>query len=378
MKIVIAPDSFKESLTAMQVANAIEKGFKTIFPHAEYCKVPMADGGEGTVQAMIDATNGKKVTLKVSGPLGEPVEAFYGILADNKTAVIEMAAASGLHHVPRSKRNPLTTSSYGTGELIKDALNRGMKHIIIGLGGSATNDAGAGMLTALGIKLLNAQGQPIPSGGAGLSELVQVDMSQCAPKLAQCKIDVACDVDNPLCGPLGASAIFGPQKGATTEMINELDNALNHFAQVSSSLFPSKQFHTVKGSGAAGGMGFGLLTYLNATLTPGITLVTQTVGLAKHCQDADLVITGEGRIDGQTIFGKTPMGVLQVAQQYNVPTIGIAGSLGDNANAILTKGMQAIFAIIPGVAPLEVVLEEAETNLINTSQNIAATLNMSL
>tara|TARA_R110000851_G_scaffold226470_1_gene379175 strand:- start:4825 stop:5994 length:1170 start_codon:yes stop_codon:yes gene_type:complete len=385
MKIVIAPDSFKESLSALEVANAIEQGFKLIFPDAQYCKVPMADGGEGTVQAMVDATQGQIINLTVTGPLGSPVNAFYGVLGQlnetgNQTAIIEMAAASGLHHVPLTQRNPLLTTSFGTGELIADALNRGIRHIILGLGGSATNDAGAGMMQALGVKLSDIAMTPLPFGGAALTTLHHVDVQSLHPAIKDCVIEVACDVDNPLCGPRGASAIFGPQKGATTEMIEQLDQALSHFAhtitqQLSQSIDAHCRLHP--GAGAAGGMGFGVMTILNATLKPGVDIVTKSVKLAQYCHNADLVITGEGRIDGQTVFGKTPMGVLNIAKQQNVPVIGISGCLGPNADAILAQGMHAIFPIIPALQPLEQVLSEAQVNLTNTARNIAAILSLS-
>lgn len=386
MKIVIAPDSFKESLSALEVANAIEDGFKQVFPDAQYCKVPMADGGEGTVQAMVDATQGQIINLTVTGPLGLPVDAFYGVLGQldedgKQTAVIEMAAASGLHLVPVNQRNPLLTTSFGTGELIADALNRGIRHIILGLGGSATNDAGAGMMQALGVTLSNMANEPLPFGGAALAALHHIDVQSCHPAIKECVIEVACDVDNPLCGPRGASAIFGPQKGATTEMIEQLDHALGHFAHmVNQQLYQSVDTHCQlhPGAGAAGGMGFGVMTILNASLKPGVDIVTNSVKLAEYCHNADLVITGEGRIDGQTVFGKTPMGVLHVAKQLNIPVIGISGCLGPNADAILAEGMHAIFAIIPALQPLEQVLSEAQVNLTNTARNIAAMLSLSL
>lgn len=386
MKIVIAPDSFKESLSALEVANAIEQGFKQVFPNIEYCKVPMADGGEGTVQAMVDATGGQIVECQVTGPLGEPVEAFYGILGQTdansrRTAVIEMAAASGLHLVSTTQRNPLLTTSYGVGELIADALNNGIKHIILGLGGSATNDAGAGMIQALGAKLTDVNGHNIALGGAALATLHNIDLELLHPYISECIIEVACDVDNPLCGPRGASAIFGPQKGATHLMVEQLDQALAHFANVinrQASPHIKLGCEHQAGAGAAGGMGFGVMALLAATLKPGVDIVTETVQLAQHCQDADLVITGEGRLDAQTVFGKTPMGVLNVAKRYNVPVIGIAGCLGDGAEAILQQGMKAIFPIIPSLQPLEQVLTEAQTNLTHTAQNIAAVWSLSL
>ncbi|MBQ4888351.1 glycerate kinase [Shewanella sp. UCD-FRSSP16_17] len=394
MKIVIAPDSFKESLSALGVANAIEEGFKRIFPDAEYCKVPMADGGEGTVQAMVDATNGQLVTLQVTGPDGQPVSAHYGILgAENSvegsdnlapqklTAVIEMAEASGLHHIKRDHRNPMLTTSYGTGELIRDALDRGIRHIILGLGGSATNDGGAGMAQALGFTLLTSQGNAITYGAAGLTQLASINTDEVHPLLSNCQIDVACDVDNPLCGPNGASAIFGPQKGATPQMVTELDNALRHFASIvnnTSQLSLVNDIDLFPGAGAAGGMGFGVMALLDAKLQPGVDIVVQAVKLAEKMDKANLVITGEGRMDSQTLSGKTPMGVMQQAIKQDIPVIGIAGCLGQGAEDILAQGMTAIFPIIPSLSPLDDILANAHNNLVNTAQNIAASLKLSI
>lgn len=397
MKIVIAPDSFKESLSALEVANAIEQGLRQVIPDCDIVKIPVADGGEGTVQSMVDATGGSIVSLEVMGPLGHRVQAHYGILgnlsnsdsnndSDSRSndgsatvpntgaiAVIEMASASGLHHVPREQRNPLMTTSYGTGELICDALNRGIKHIILGLGGSATNDGGAGMAQALDILLLDSQGKTLPSGGAALANLAQIDVSNAHPLLRECSFEVACDVDNPLCGERGASAIFGPQKGATPSMVKQLDLALAHYADViARNGMTDHREHA--GAGAAGGMGLGVMAFLNAELKPGVEIVMKTVGLADKIRGADLVITGEGRIDGQTVFGKTPMGVLKQAQLQGIPTIGIAGCLGDNADAILDHGMAAIFPIIPHLSPLDDVLANAKLNLCNTARNIGAVL----
>lgn len=380
MKIVIAPDSFKESLTALEVANAIEVGFRQVLPTAQYIKVPMADGGEGTVQSMVDATQGDLINLEVTGPLGDKVTAQYGILGAvegqlSSTAVIEMASASGLHLVPRDQRDPRYTTSFGTGELIKDALDRGIKHIILGLGGSATNDAGVGLAQALGIQFQSENGTELSFGGISLAQLSYVDLSQAHPLLADCRFDVACDVDNPLCGERGASAIFGPQKGATPEMVTLLDKTLAHFADV---LVQNgfDDYRLDSGVGAAGGMGLGAKVFLNAALKPGIEIVMETVGLADKLQHTDLVITGEGRIDGQTVFGKTPMGVLKQANAQKIPTIGIAGSLGKDAEAILAHGMLAIFPIIPALDSLDNVLTQGEQNLITTARNVAAVIKL--
>lgn len=380
MKIVIAPDSFKESLSAMEVANEIESGFKTILPDAEFIKVPVADGGEGTVQSMVDATQGTIIELEVTGPLGNRVAAHYGILGDSegingnnkiKTAIIEMAAASGLHHVPADKRDPLITTSYGTGELICDALNRGIKRILIGLGGSATNDGGAGMAQALGIHLLDNEGKALSVGGGSLAKLASIELQDAHPLMTECEFEVACDVDNPLCGDKGASAIFGPQKGATAEMVLILDTALSHYADVIEQTGIEDRRHQA-GAGAAGGMGLGTMAFLNAKLRPGIDIVMETVKLSEKLIGADLVITGEGRLDSQTLHGKTPMGVTRLAKAQQIPVIAIAGCVSDDANVLLDHGIDAMFSITPRSLPLEEVLANAKHNLFTTSQNIAA------
>ncbi|MGG3894863.1 glycerate kinase [Geobacillus stearothermophilus] len=371
MKVVIAPDSFKESLSALEVAEAVERGFRSVFPEAEYVKVPMADGGEGTVQSLVDATGGRIVEVNVTGPLGEPVRAFFGLLGDGKTAVIEMAAASGLHLVPRDRRNPLVTTTRGTGELIRAALDVGATHLIIGIGGSATNDGGAGMVQALGGRLLDEDGRDIGPGGGALAYLQSIDLSGLDPRLENVRIDVACDVDNPLTGPRGASAIFGPQKGATPDMVAVLDQNLTHYADVISREL-GKQVGDIPGAGAAGGLGAGLLAFLPAELKRGVDIVIETVQLAERVKGADLVITGEGRIDGQTIFGKTPIGVARTAKQFGVPVIGIAGSLGDDSAVVLDHGIDALFTIVPGVIPLEKAFEQAEQYVTQTARYIAS------
>lgn len=292
MKIVIAPDSWKESLSALEVASAIEQGFREIYPDAEYVKLPVADGGEGTVEAMVAATGGLLVPLTVTGPLGEPVEAFYGLSGDRQCAFIEMAAASGLESVPPAQRNPLLTTSWGTGELIRHALDAGVRQIIIGIGGSATNDGGAGMAQALGAKLLTAEGQQIASGGGALETLARIDLSELDSRLADCRIDVACDVTNPLTGPQGASAVFGPQKGATAQMIDRLDSGLRHYARIIARDLDIDVL-SLEGGGAAGGMGAALYAFCGAQLRPGIEIVTDALQLAERVADADLVITGE-------------------------------------------------------------------------------------
>ncbi|WP_097410280.1 glycerate kinase [Escherichia coli] len=328
MKIVIAPDSFKESLSAEKCCQAIKAGFSTLFPDANYICLPIADGGEGTVDAMVAATGGNIVTLEVCGPMGEKVNAFYGLTGDGKTAVIEMAAASGLMLVAPEKRNPLLASSFGTGELIRHALDNDIRHIILGIGGSATVDGGMGMAQALGVRFLDADGQVLAANGGNLARVASIEMEECDPRLANCHIEVACDVDNPLVGARGA----------------------------------------------AGGMGIAAAVFLNADIKPGIEIVLNAVNLAQAVQGAALVITGEGRIDSQTAGGKAPLGVASVAKQFNVPVIGIAGVLGDGVEVVHQYGIDAVFSILPRLAPLAEVLASGETNLFNSARNIACAI----
>lgn len=377
MNIVIAPDSFKESLTALEVAVAIKTGFERIFPNAEYQLVPMADGGEGTVQSLADATQGSLQKIAVIAPLTNTVEAFWGLSGDKQTAFIEMAAASGLHLVAPEQRNPLVTTSYGTGELIKAALDRGVKKIILGIGGSATNDGGVGMLQALGIRFLNAQQQEIGFGGEQLAFISQIDLSALDPRLAQVEIEVACDVNNPLCGEYGASAIFGPQKGATAAMVEQLDKALAHFAQVVKSQF-GKEIALHAGAGAAGGMGAGLLLLPNVRLKSGVQIVMEATHLQDKISQADLVITGEGRMDAQSIAGKTPIGVARLAKELNKPVIAIVGSLREDYSVVYQHGIHAVFPIIRQLSSLDELLKQGKENLISTAENVARVIKLSL
>lgn len=373
MKFVIAPDSFKESLTALEVATAIETGFKRVFPDADYVKLPMADGGEGTVQSLVDATQGKLIECEVTAPLGDKVKSFFGLSGDGKTAIIEMAAASGLHLVPPEKRNPLLTTSYGTGELIKLALDLGVESFILGIGGSATNDGGVGMLQALGMQCLDSQDKPIGFGGAELANIVKIDVQQLDPRLQQVHIEVACDVNNPLCGECGASAIFGPQKGATPEMVKQLDAALSHFAEIAERDC-GKQIRDQDGAGAAGGMGGGLLLLPSVQLKAGIQIVLDRLHLIDYVKDADVVITGEGRIDAQSIMGKTPIGVARTAKQFNKPVIAIAGCLREDYDVVFDHGIDAVFPIIHQLGDLSDILKQGEQNLISSAQNVARVL----
>lgn len=370
MKIVIAPDSFKESLTALEVAEAIETGFKRIYPDAEYVKVPMADGGEGTVQSLVDALQGKLIEVDVTAPLGDKTTAFFGLSGDGKTAIIEMAAASGLHLVPQDQRNPLKTTSFGTGELIKTALDQGVEHIILGIGGSATNDGGVGMLQALGVQCLNQQQENVGFGGEQLGQITKIDMSRLDPRLNKVRFSVACDVNNPLCGEKGASATFGPQKGATPDMVQQLDAALRHFSDIVEQDL-GLNICDQQGAGAAGGMGGGLLLLPNVKLQSGVQIVIRTLNLSEKMQGADLVITGEGRMDSQTIHGKTPIGVAKTAKAAGKPVIAIVGCLREDYEVVFEHGIDAVFPIIRQLNSLEHTLQQGKQNLISTAQNIA-------
>lgn len=341
---MIAPDSFKGSASAKEVAQAIADGLKVALPNAEFDLVPMADGGEGTVEALVAATGGKIVRKKVTGPLGEPIDAFFGILGDGATAVIEMAAAAGLHLVPPEKRNPLITTTYGVGELIKAALDVGCRKFIVGIGGSATNDGGAGMAQALGAKLLDENGNEIGFGGGELGKLAKIDISGLDERIKESEFLVACDVTNPLTGPNGASAVYGPQKGATPEMVKVLDENLRRYAEIVRRDLGVDVEH-VPGAGAAGGLGAGLMAFCQAKLRRGVELVIQAVRLDERIQKADLVITGEGKLDFQTGFGKVPYGVAQVAKRFGKPVIAIAGQLSEGSEKSREWGIDACFAI---------------------------------
>ncbi|MCW2240595.1 glycerate kinase [Azospirillum canadense] len=377
MKVVIAPDSYKESLSALDVATHIEAGFREVFPDATYLKVPVADGGEGTVEAMVAATGGTLIRKTVTGPLGEPVEAFYGMTGDGKTAVIEMAAASGLMLVEPARRNPLVTTTYGMGELILAALDQGARRFILGIGGSATNDGGAGMVQALGGRLIDATGRELGRGGGALSDLARIDVSGLDPRISEVRIDVACDVDNPLIGPNGASAVFGPQKGATPAMVAQLDANLAHYAAITREQLGIDMAQR-PGGGAAGGLGASMFAFLGADLCPGVEIVTNAVGLDAIVAGADLVITGEGRIDSQTVHGKTPIGVARVARRHGKPVIGIAGSLGPDADAVHDHGIDAVFSVLNRVCTIEQALGGGEENLRQAARNVAAALQLGM
>ncbi|MCS0632064.1 glycerate kinase [Telluria mixta] len=371
MKIVIAPDSFKESLTALQVADAIEAGMRDVWPDARYVKVPMADGGEGTVQALTDATGGRRVEVRVTGPLGQTVDAFYGVSGD--LAVIEMAAASGLEGVPPDLRDPRTATSRGTGELIRAALDAGARRFILGVGGSATNDGGAGMLQALGVRLLDADGRDLGPGGADLARLDRIDASRLDPRVREAEFRIACDVDNPLTGPRGASAVFGPQKGATPAMVAQLDAALAHYAEVIARDL-DQDIAQRPGAGAGGGIAAAMVVFLKGQLKPGVEIVTEAVGLDAAVRDADLVVTGEGRIDGQTVHGKTPMGVAHVARRHGKPVVAIGGSLAVDADAVYAHGIEVVVAAVARPCSVAEALAAGADNLRRAARNLAAAL----
>jgi len=362
MKVAVAPDSFKESLTAREACDAIAAGIRAVRSDAEIVCVPMADGGEGTVEAMVAATGGELLSERVEGPLGEPVVAPYGILGGGETAVIEMAAASGLPLVPPEKRNPLKTTTRGTGMLIRAALERGAKRIILGIGGSATVDGGAGMAEVLGVRLLDRDGRPIGRGGEALGRLESVDLSQVPEGARRAEFLVACDVRNPLLGSHGAARVYGPQKGATPNMVEVLEANLARFASVIERDL-GKSVSNEPGAGAAGGLGAGLIAFLDATLKPGIELVVEAVGLRQKIKGCDLVFTGEGRLDGQSAFGKTPMGVGRAAKESGVPAIALVGSIGEGAERILSEGIDAYFSILDGPRSLDEAMKAASALL---------------
>jgi glycerate kinase len=370
MRVVIAPDSFKECASAAAVAKALSVGWRRVFADAEIICVPMADGGEGTVDALIAATGGTEIAVQVTDPLGKPVVAKYGFLGDGATAVIEMAAASGLPRVPPEERDPRVTTTYGTGELLRDALDRGAKRIILGIGGSATNDGGAGMAQALGFSLLDGDGLELPRGGAALARLARIDLRKKHARLEECRILVACDVTNPLCGPQGASLVYGPQKGATEAVALQLDVALEHYGRVLERQLGVSVVE-LPGAGAAGGLGAGLVAFAGAQLRPGVELVAEACGLAGRMEGANLIITGEGRLDGQTAHGKTPAGVARIAKRQGIPVIAVAGALGAGYEELYEHGIDAVFSICQGPIGLPEAIERVEELLASAAESIA-------
>lgn len=363
LTFVLAPDSFKESMSAAQVCQAMQRGIQNVIPDAHIIHVPMADGGEGTVDALISSLKGQSIACEVTGPLPEQrIQSYWGLVDAGQTAVIEMAKANGIHLLKPSQRNPMLTSTYGTGAMIKKALDLGVKKIIIGLGGSVTNDGGAGMAQALGVRFLNHAGESIQVRGGNLDQVKSIDLSGLDPRLADTEIIVASDVNNPLCGPNGASNIFGPQKGATPEIVNQLDQNLGHFADVVARQIGRDHRH-VAGAGAAGGLGFGLMAFTAASIRSGVELMIEQVQLSEKIAQADYVLTGEGKIDSQTSLGKTPFGVAQLAKQFNKPVIAFAGLVGEGIEDLFESGFSQIIGINPPDCPLEEALKNAEMNL---------------
>ncbi|MBI2965933.1 MAG: glycerate kinase [Chloroflexi bacterium] len=352
MKIVIAPQGFKGSLTALEVARAMEAGVLRASTEVQTVLVPVADGGDGTLQALVDSSGGRILSSRVTDPLGRPIDAQWGSMGDGQTAVIEMARSSGLALLKSAERDPLRTTTYGVGELFKAALDTGHLKFIVGIGGSATNDGGAGFAQALGFRLLDERGKELPRGGAALANLARIDTSKADERLNRVRVTVACDVNNPLCGPTGASAIFGPQKGATPELVRQLDAALAHFAEVVAHDL-GKNVKDRPGAGAAGGLGAGLMAFVNAELRAGVDIVLEAVGLDAKMHGAALVITGEGQIDKSTIFNKAPVGVALLAKRRGIPVIAIAGSLGEGYEQTRPLGIDAAFSLVSGPMSLD-------------------------
>ncbi|MGL5647468.1 MAG: glycerate kinase [Clostridium sp.] len=377
MKFVLAPDSFKESMTSKEACNAMERGIKKVIKDAECIKVPMADGGEGTVEALVNGTNGRFEKVMVTPPMADDrkISALYGILGDGKRAVIEMAQASGIGLVKRENRNPLLATTYGTGEIILDALNKGVENIIIGIGGSATNDGGAGMLMALGVKFYDKEGKGLGFGGKELLKLERIDIKGLDKRIKNISIEVACDVTNPLVGEFGASRIFGPQKGATEEMVETLDKALTNYAKIIKKDL-GIEVKDVEGSGAAGGLGAAFLAFLNGKLKRGVDLVIEHSGLKEKVRNADYVFTGEGSIDSQTIFGKTPMGVAKIAKLENVKVIAFAGKVEEGSENLYEVGIDGMFSIMREITELDTALKKGEKNLEKTVENVVRIINM--
>lgn len=375
MKFILAPDSFKESMTAKDACISMEKGIRKVFKDATCIHVPMADGGEGTVDALIESTNGNLHEVEVTAPLGNKVKAKFGILGDGKTAVIEIAEASGIHLVKLEDRNPLLTTTFGTGELIKHALDMNVERIIIGLGGSATNDGGVGMLQALGASFKGSDGKEIALGGGALKDLCTIDLSGFDKRVYDVKIEVACDVKNPLTGEKGASFVFGAQKGGNKETLEVLDSNLKHYAEVVKRNM-GKEIDKVEGSGAAGGLGAALIGFCNGKLESGIDLVIKYSNLEDKVRKAEFVFTGEGSIDFQTKFGKTPIGVAKIAKKYNIPVIAFGGRIGEGIDELYSLGIDSVIGITPGVISLEEALKNGKDNLEISTENVVRIIDL--
>ena len=371
MKVVIAIDSLKGSLSSMEAGTAIKDGILAAKPDAEVIVKPLADGGEGTTDALIEGMNGERIDLTVTGPMHTPVDAYYGYLKDTNTAVMEMASAAGITLVPDSEKNPLLATSYGVGEMINDAIQRGCRNFIIGIGGSVTNDGGIGMLKARGVRFLDENGEDAGEGGQALAKVARIDVSGMNPLLKECHIQIACDVNNPLCGENGSTYVYGPQKGVTEDMKKTLDEAMAHFARVTSETLENDYMNT-PGAGAAGGLGYAFLAYTGAALTPGIELILDAVGLEEELTGADVVVTGEGRLDFQTAMGKAPVGVARLAKKYNAKVIAFAGSVTKEATACNKEGIDAFFPILRSVCTLAEAMDPvaARNNMTATVEQV--------
>ena len=371
MKVVIAIDSLKGSLSSMEAGMAIKDGILAAKPDAEVIVKPLADGGEGTTDALIEGMNGERIDLTVTGPMHTPVDAYYGYLKDTNTAVMEMASAAGITLVPDSEKNPLLATSYGVGEMINDAIQRGCRNFIIGIGGSVTNDGGIGMLKALGVRFLDENDEDAGEGGQALAKVARIDVSGMNPLLKECHIQVACDVNNPLCGENGSTYVYGPQKGVTEDMKKTLDEAMAHFARVTSETLENDYLNT-PGAGAAGGLGQAFLAYTGAALTPGIELILDAVGLEEELSSADVVVTGEGRLDFQTAMGKAPVGVARLAKKYNAKVIAFEGSVTKEATACNKEGIDAFFPILRSVCTLAEAMDPvaARNNMTATVEQV--------
>ena len=377
MKVVVAIDSLKGSLSSLEAGEAIKSGILKAMPKADVCVRPLADGGEGTVEALALGMGGKLETVKVTGPLGEPVDCVYGILEESKTAIMEMSGAAGITLVPDELRNPLHTTTYGVGEVIKDAIAKGCRHFIVGIGGSATNDGGIGMLQSLGYGLLDENGNQVPFGAKGIKEIVTITDENVIPELKECNFRVACDVTNPLCGEFGCSAVFGPQKGADPTMIMQMDKWLETYADLTSEKYV-KANAKYPGTGAAGGLGFAFLAYTNAVLESGIKIILEETKLEEYVKDADIVVTGEGRLDGQTVFGKAPIGVAKIAKKYDKTVLAFAGSVTEDAIACNEHGIDAFFPILRRIQTLQEAMDPAKArdNMVTTLEQVFRLVNL--
>lgn len=371
MKVVIAIDSLKGSLSSLEAGNAIMEGIKRVHPVADIVVKPLADGGEGTAEALTAGLGGEPVTVQVTGPLGTPVTAHYGWLKESNTAVIEMASAAGITLLSENEKNPLITTTYGAGEMILDAINRGCRKFILGIGGSATNDGGIGMLQALGFKFFDKDGSDAGQGGQALAKITSISMTDVCPELKDCQFEVACDVTNPLLGPNGATYIYGPQKGVTEETRDILEEGMANYAHVTAAACGA-DYTLSPGAGAAGGLGFAFLSYLNSTLVPGVEMVLNCIQLEHEIKDADIVVTGEGRLDAQTVMGKAPIGVAKLAKKHHAKVIAFAGSVTEDATACNDAGIDAFFPILRGITTLEDALkpENARNNMIASVEQV--------